>query len=393
MRRPARKISFLLLKTHLFIDRYIAEKNPVPPRRLNYQAGQGKIKIFHINGNFVIGGSSQLIADIVERTSGKYSHHIIVPDHPKPLPYQPLSISAFSLSRLPALFDYLEKERPALVHIHYWVRPIHRYYDFGLWYEAIFKMCEELKLKVIQNINVPTAPFDSPAVIHNVFVSRYVREEFNKDGKIASSVIYPGSDLAHFTCSAGHSFPDHTIGMVYRLDRDKLNEAAIEVFIAAVKKKPEIICYIVGGGYYLNYYKRRVKEEGLKKNFIFTGYVSYESLPGHYKKIGVIVAPVHDESFGQVTPFAMSMGLPVVGYDTGALCEVLGSKDNLVKYGDKEALANLVIEMVNDPQKRKRSGQANYERVHACFSVEKMITEYEKLYSLYTQTVGQNSRD
>lgn len=325
-----------------------------------------------------------MIADIVERTSGKYAHHIIVPNHPKPLPYQPLSISEFSISQLPALFDFLEKERPALVHIHYWVRPIHRYYDFGLWYEAIFKMCGDLKLKVIQNINVPTVPFDNPAVLHNVFVSSYVRDGFNKNSHVVSSVIYPGSDLTHFTCSAGHTFPGNTVGMVYRLDKDKLNEAAIEVFIMVVKKNPGVLCYIIGGGYYLNYYKRRVKEEGLKKNFIFTGFVSYESLPDHYKKIGVIVAPVHDESFGQVTPFAMSMGLPVVGYDTGALCEILGSKDTLVKYGDTEALSNLVIGMVNNPQKRKHLGQVNKDRAHACFSVEKMITAYDEIYSLNT---------
>ena len=381
MGKQVKKISSFLLKSHRYINRRIALKTRVPPRILNYQSSPGKPVIFHFNGNFVIGGSSQLIADIVERTSDKYSHHIIVRGYPRPLPYQPLHISEFSVSQLPELFDHLRKEKPALVHIHYWVRSIHRYYDFALWYNAIFRMCGELKLKVIQNINVPTQPFDSPAVIHNVFVSRYVMNEFSGNNITASSVIYPGSDVGHFTCSENHSFPENTIGMVYRLDRDKLDEKAIEVFIKAVKKKPEIFCYIIGGGFYLDYYKQRVKEEGLKKRFNFTDFVSYESLPGHYKKIGVIVAPVHDESFGQVTPFAMCMGLPVVGYDTGALSEILGSKSTLVKYGDSEALANLIVEMVNNPQRRKQLGGENKKRAQACFSVEKMTEEYENLYN------------
>ena len=383
MRKLFENFSFLLVRINRYITRHIVEKNIVRPRILNYEFIPGKKKIFHINANFVIGGTSQLIADIVEKTSDKYTHHIIVPSYPRPLPYQPLSISEFSILDLPALFKYLEKEKPALVHIHYWIRPMHRYYTFGLWYNTIFKMCEELKLKVIQNINVPTRPFHSPAVIHNVFVSRYVKEQFNDLKSTDSSVIYPGSDLSHFSCPDDYPFPANTIGMVYRLDADKLNMETIEVFIKTVTKEPGLLCYIIGGGYYLDYYKKRVKEEGMKKNFIFTGFISYDLLPGYYKKIGLIVAPVHDESFGQVTPFAMSMGLPVVGYDTGALSEILGGKEMLVKYGDAEALANLIVETVNNPGRKKKWGLENKIRVHAYFSVEKMISGYENLYKFH----------
>ncbi|MEO6613333.1 MAG: glycosyltransferase family 4 protein [Chitinophagaceae bacterium] len=380
MRKLLAKISSLFLRGHLYFNRRAAKKSLVPPRLLRYQPHPEKTKIFHFNGNFVIGGTSQLIADIVERTSDKYFHHIIVPYHPKPLPYQPLSISEFSLAQMPSLFEQLEKERPAFVHIHYWVRPVHRYFDFGLWYRAIFQVCEELKIKVIQNINVPTSPFESDAVVHNVFVSEYVRKQFN-NSPIASSVIYPGSDLTHFTCPADHPFPGNSIGMVYRLDTDKLNPEAIEVFITVARKKPDVLCYIIGDGFYLDHYKSRVKEEGLENNFIFTGFISYEALPGYYKKMSLVIAPVHDESFGQVTPFAMSMGLPVVGYDTGALEEILGSKKTLVKFGDKDALATLAIDMINDPGKRKQAGRDNRERARQYFSVEKMISEYEYLYN------------
>jgi glycosyltransferase involved in cell wall biosynthesis len=52
----------------------------------------------------------------------------------------------------------------------------------------------------------------------------------------------------------------------------------------------------------------------------------------------------------------------------------------LVKYGDSEALANLIVEMINNPQKRKQLGQENKKRAHAYFSVEKMIGAYEDLY-------------
>jgi len=383
LRVLVRKFSSLLLKAHRFLDRYGRKKNQVEPYRLNYQPSPGKTGIVHFNGNFVIGGTSQLIADIVERTSDKYSHHIIVPSHPDPLPYQPVSLSAYPLQKLPELYKYLRDNRPALVHIHYWVRPMHRYYDFGIWYNAVFRICEELQLKVIQNINVPTRPFESSSVCHNVFVSHYVKDEFDDQPLVSSSVIYPGSDLAHFRSPDSDLVPDDAIGMVYRLDPDKLNPEAIEVFIEAARQKKGLRCYIIGDGRYLDHYKKRVREEKLQEQFIFTGYISYRNLPGYYKKLALVVAPVHDESFGQVTPFAMGMGLPVTGYDTGALAEILGSGETLVKAGDSEALASSIISLVNDRERRLVIGKRNKERAHQYFSVEKMINEYEELYALH----------
>lgn len=385
LQRIAGKIFYALSRSGRYVNRHIINRNRVAPYKLKYTIAPDTPKIFHINGNFVIGGTSQLIADIIARTSDKYTHHIIVPGHPYPLPYQPLPISEFPLSKMSELYALLKKEQPAIVHIHYWIRPHHSYYDFGIWYSTAFKMCEALSLKVIQNINVPTEPYKSSAIVHNVFVSAYVRNEYNGLNATTSSVIHPGSDFSHFTGVEDFTFSGNTIGMVYRLDKDKLNEQAIEIFINVVKQKPDIRCYIIGGGYFLKYYKQRVKEEGMGKHFIFTGFVSYQSLPNYYKKIGLIVAPVHDESFGQVTPFAMSMGLPVAGYDIGALCEILGSRETLVNYGDVNSLSELIVDLMNNPEQRNQLGIKNKNRARTLFSVEKMIEQYELLYQTISQ--------
>jgi len=380
------KFSSLLFRVHLYINQICKEK-PSPtsafvPYTLNYHPSQNNIKIIHFNGNFIIGGTSQLIVDIIERTSDRYAHKIIVPDYPEPLPYQPVSIQKFSNYEMVNLFRFLEAEKPALVHLHYWVRERQDYEWYAIWYATVFKICEELKIKVIQNINVPTKPFFNPAVVHNVFVSKYVMNNFD-DNSASSTVIYPGSNFNHFQNKDINLLPQNCIGMVYRLDNDKLNADAIEVFISVVKKNPEITCYIIGGGYFLEYYKQRVAEEQLGRNFIFTGVISYSLLPEYYKKFSVFVAPVHDESFGQVTPFAMSMGLSVAGYNTGALSEILGYKDTLVEYGDIEGLANVISSLVKYPEKRIKLGEINQERAHKNFSVESMISKYRDLYAMY----------
>jgi glycosyltransferase involved in cell wall biosynthesis len=386
IKKVLRKTSSLLYKAHVFINGLSKERPSFVPYQLSSQPSKSSIKIIHANGNFIIGGTSQLIVDIIEHTSEKYSHKIIVPELPDPLPYQPLAIYSFPYGQMQELYDFLKVENPDFVHIHYWIRHEHRYKNFAIWYQTVFKICEELKIDVIQNINVPTAPFFNSSVVHNVFVSDYVKNEFNNSA-VSSSVIYPGSDFSHFKNEDLNSLPNN-IGMVYRLDRDKLNPEAIEVFITVVKRNPDIQCYIIGGGHYFEYYKKRVAEEKLSNNFVFTGFVSYKSLPGLYKKMCVFVAPVHDESFGQVTPFAMSMGLAVAGYDIGALSEIMGYKNTLAEYGQVDKLADIIIDLIESPEKRISIGEANKERAHKHFSVESMVEQYIELYDKYLSKGG-----
>ena len=208
-----RKFSSFLYRVHRYLDRNFKEKGKFAPYKVNYRPSGSPHKIIHINGNFVVGGSTQIIVDLIERTSGKYTHEVIVPSHPEPLPYQPVPIRCFGLDKLAELHDHLAEAKPSLVHIHYWVRYAHRHRDFSLWYQAIFKICSELGLKVVQNINVPTHPLHSPAVAHNVYVSNYVKDEFN-DTMTPASVIYPGSDFSQFANEENASLPVNTIGMV-----------------------------------------------------------------------------------------------------------------------------------------------------------------------------------
>jgi glycosyltransferase involved in cell wall biosynthesis len=349
------------------------------PRVVRYPDERGTKKIVHVIGNFIVGGSSQLVVDIIEGTSDEYLHKIVVPYTEEQLAYQPVDIRAFSIAELRDLSTWLANEKPEFVHIHYFVRPVEKHSDGSLWYETVFKICEELNLKVIQNVNVPTHPHPSPAIVHNVFVSEYVLREF-KNVETESSVIYPGSDFSHFRNEDIDRLPDKNIGMVYRLDNDKLRPDAIEVFIEAVKKDPAIKAHIVGVGPLLDVYKQRVQEEDLESNIFFTGIVSYDDLPAVYRRFSIFIAPVHDESFGQVTPFAMSMGLCVAGYNTGAISEILGSAETLASTGDIEALAQIVVDLANDPLRRKALAICFQQRAHNLFSIERMLGEYRKLY-------------
>ena len=329
-------------------------------------------RIVHAIANVMTGGSSQLVVDIYEHLGHKYEQVVATMYVPEVVAYQGLPVFDFSgLTKAQEFAQFLEEQQADLLHIHYWGEC-----DAG-WYRKIFAAAEIYPCPVIENINIPVAAYLHASVFRYIYVSNYA-SVYTESLPDNYQIIYPGSNLAEFT-RQGAVVPDDVIGMVYRLEADKLNEDSIEVFIEVVKQRSQTKAYIIGGGRFLKYYKERVDEEGLAANFIFTDYVSYQELPGYYRKLSLFVAPVWRESFGQVATFAMSMELPVVGYRVGGVCEMVGEESCFAP--DKDTLATLIIKLLDDRERRLELGRANQERARKLFSVETMVNGYDKVYS------------
>jgi glycosyltransferase involved in cell wall biosynthesis len=77
----------------------------------------------------------------------------------------------------------------------------------------------------------------------------------------------------------------------------------------------------------------------------------------------------------------MGMGIPVVGYCVGALEEITGNCNLLAPSGDSDTLADMIIELLNDRERRLRIGARNRERAERLFSIEAMIDGYSALYN------------
>lgn len=336
-------------------------------------------RIVHALANFMTGGSSRLVVDLVEHHGHIYEQEVLTSYNPDPPNYVGIKVHEFpALTSPDKVKAYFENFRPDLVHIHYWGE------SDKIWYEQVFKAAEDCGCKVLQNVNTPVEPYFSDSINHYAYVSEYVYHTFGRQDS-RSSVIYPGSNFNIFTRSADAApIQDDCIGMVYRLESDKLNEAAIDVFIEVVKRRPGTKALIVGGGTFLEPYKKAVHDAGVMDSFEFTGYVPYEDLPLLYEQMSIFVAPVWKESFGQVSPFAMNMDLPVVGYDIGALSEIIGTKELLAPLGNSKRLAEIIIDLLDDREKRLSIGRLNRDRAQQLFSIDVMVESYQKLYTELT---------
>lgn len=325
--------------------------------------------VIHAIANFMTGGSSRLVADLIERLGHRYEQEVITSYAPNPPMYSGFPIHEFPKSKA-RIASFLKQKKTEILHVHYWGD------CDDPWYRRVFGAAGEYRCVVIENVNTPVEAYVDGVIDHYVFVSNHARN-FGLIVPDPATVIYPGSDLEMFKRN-GAPIEDNTIGMVYRLEKDKLREDAVQVFIDVVKRRPGTKALIVGGGTFLESYRRQVEEQGLSESFEFTGYVPYNSLPDYYRRFSVFVAPVWKESFGQVSPFAMGMEIPVAGYNVGALSEILDGEECLAR--SRKELADVIIDLLDDREKRLRIGAKNRDRAVKHFSLEVMVKQYELLY-------------
>lgn len=343
-------------------------KQPLEPNRK---------KVLHFIENFYTGGSSRLIIDIIEYYGHKYEHKIFTMAYRGAEEFLNVDVEVIDVADKQNVLKMIEEYDPDIIHVHIWE---------GDWYHKVFNILDSAKGRVIvENINTPIAPITRDYIKKYVFVSNYVVENFYNVGDPRTQVIYPGSNFNMFTreLEDGYLAKD-TIGMVYRLGYDKLNQHSIDVFIKTVQKRPETKAIIVGGGPQYEYYVDKVKKAGVYRNFVFTGYVPYVDLPEWYKKFTIFVAPVWQESFGQVSPFAMSMGMPVAGYNIGAINEIIDNRDLLAQSDDSDTLSDILVKLLDDYGKCVEIGRNNQKRAQSLFGVQKMVDDYFKLYEELT---------
>ncbi len=330
-------------------------------------------RVLHVIANTAVGGSTQLVVDLMNRLGHRYQMEVLTSAVPPGPPHRNMAVRLVPQpATRAAVAAAFEAARPDLVHVHYWGDVDAR------WYQRVFAGAEAWGAPVIENINTPVAPHRSPAVRAYVYVSDTVRRTFGAGGD-DERVIHPGSDLPAFAAPASvDPHAAHSIGMVYRLERDKLNAQSILPLIEVVRRRPQTRAFVIGQGSLFDGFVAQVAAAGLRDNFVFAGAVPYAELPAWYARFAVFVAPVWQESFGQVTPFAMSQGQAVVGARVGALPEILGAETWLAD--TPGGIAELAVRLLDDPGLRERVGAENRARAAALFGMEAMIAGYAALY-------------
>jgi glycosyltransferase involved in cell wall biosynthesis len=167
------------------------------------------------------------------------------------------------------------------------------------------------------------------------------------------------------------------MGLVYRLAPPKLDSASLEALIEIVRRRPQTRVLVPGGGPSLPVLVDLAERAGVRANFHFMGWLPHRELPAFYDRLDLYVAPVAEESFGVVVPYAMFMAVPVVACRTGALPEILGD-DRWLCSGREELVAKAAA--VLDAPGEWRAAAARLRPAAARFELATMLEAYDGLY-------------
>ena len=137
--------------------------------------GEGRPRVMHAIGNFMTGGSSRLVVDLLERLSSHFEQEILTSFVPNPPAYVGLKVHEYRyLINSNRVLALLKKFKPDIVHVHYWG-------DVDKsWYGKIFEAAQRYGCKIIENINTPVEPFLADGIHRYVYVSDYVRRHFGE---------------------------------------------------------------------------------------------------------------------------------------------------------------------------------------------------------------------
>ena len=175
--------------------------------------------------------------------------------------------------------------------------------------------------------------------------------------------------------------PDEIIiGSVARLDKVK-NLPLLVRAVALLGEKRKVRLVIIGKGPQMEAFREAALSCGMAGRLVLPGFVSH---PQNFLGLFDIFAMSSDsEQFPISLLEAMATALPCIATDVGDCKDILpiASKPFVTPPGDVEALALSLHSLVENQSLRKTLGEAN--RIEVCkrFSMEKMVSLYEQIYS------------
>jgi glycosyltransferase involved in cell wall biosynthesis len=177
------------------------------------------------------------------------------------------------------------------------------------------------------------------------------------------------------------------------LDPRKNVQGLLGAYRALVGRRVTVPPLMLAGGLtpHAEAWRREAGQPPLAGHVEFRGYVSEGERQAVYAGARLLVLPSFQEGFGLPVVEAMSLGIPVVASNRGALPEVSGGAALLVDPDDAAAISQAMESILEDPALARRLGEDGLKRARA-FSWERTAeltrAAYERAIDTRRRRVG-----
>jgi glycosyltransferase involved in cell wall biosynthesis len=183
----------------------------------------------------------------------------------------------------------------------------------------------------------------------------------------------------HYALNETYNF----ILSIARIEKDKGIQNIIAALPIILIELPDTKLMVVGDGSYAPELRKQVKKLKIESNVIFTGMLSFESLPDYFNACDLFVNPtIRQNGYDLTILEAMACEKPVVVSNIGSVPTVIedGVDGLLVPPGDIKKLAEAVIKVLTDKELAERLGKAARKKIVEKFSIESMVEGTIKVY-------------
>lgn len=170
------------------------------------------------------------------------------------------------------------------------------------------------------------------------------------------------------------------VGNVGRVIERKGQFDLLEAWPAIKSAFPEAHCVLVGDGADRDELRTRVQSAGCADSFHTVG--TRDDIPALLDLFDVFAFPSHHEGLPGALIEAMAAGLPIVASSIDGNAELIedGETGLLVPPSDPDALGDAVANLLGDPERARRLGDAAQTEAYGRFTIEEMVEAFENLY-------------
>jgi glycosyltransferase involved in cell wall biosynthesis len=179
---------------------------------------------------------------------------------------------------------------------------------------------------------------------------------------------------------------DKLLGVIGRLSPEKGQIYFLQAFSEVIEKIPKLTALIVGEGPDEKMLKAYCHSKKLDSKVIFTGY--QRDITSIYRSLDIVILPSLSEGMPNVALEGMLFGKPTIGTRVGGTPEVITDKKTgiLVPPEDAISLADSILELLRDENKRRTFSENARKFVLDNFSLERRV---KSMVELYQETLAQ----
>jgi len=171
------------------------------------------------------------------------------------------------------------------------------------------------------------------------------------------------------------------------LDPVKGTKYLLESVPIVLSEVPNVTFFIVGEGPERGFLEGLVKKLGVSESVIFTGRLEHSEIPLFLAACDLFVLPSLSEGFSNATLEAMASGKPVIGTNIHGTIDQIrdGINGYLIESKNSYELADRVMRLLSDPEKREAMGKEGRKIVEHEFNMSLRVRRTIEVYQSVLQ--------